>query len=143
MNLIIIACLILVMNYVLTYIQVRYYRKAMDKLISKYRGNGDYYLYSGQARRKIKSGSIAMLIVDKDYTIMECQVMKGVSILSSFKEIDEFKGQHVGSLLSHLHEETNNVQKGKKHKASAVSSALMTAAENALLSISKKKVSVM
>ena len=142
MELIIIACLILVLNYILTFIQVRNYRKEMDKLIGKYRGKDDYYLFSGQARRKLKSGSIAMLIVDKDYTIVECQIMKGISVLTTFKELKQYKGKHVGGLLSSLHDENTVTKKGKKQKVPAISTALMEAAENALLSISKQKVTV-
>ncbi|MFC3039711.1 transcriptional regulator GutM [Virgibacillus xinjiangensis] len=139
MNLIIIACLILVMNYALTFIQVRHYRKSMEKLISRYRGNSDYYLFSGQSRRMLKSGSIAMLIVDKDYNIIECQVMKGVSVLTSFKAVERYKGLHVGTLLSDLHDKHTPSKDSKKKKIPAITAALMSAAENALMTIPKKR----
>lgn len=141
MNLVIIACLILVANYVLTFIQIKNYRKSTEKLINKYRGEKDYYLFSGQSRRALKPGSIVMMIVDKDYIVKECQVMRGVSILSDFKELDTYKGMHAGVILAQLHEKYNE-RKIKKNKIPAMNVALMTAAENALLTVAKKNASV-
>lgn len=137
MQLVFIACAILVINYVLTLLQVKYYRQSMNKLINKYQGKDDYFLCSGQSRRRIGAGSIAMLIVDKDYTIKECQIMKGISVLSSFKEINQYKGMHIGELLENIQMEYG-IEKVKKNKIPAMKSALNEAAEKAVLLISKK-----
>ncbi len=141
MQLILIACGILVMNYVLTFIQVRRYKKSMESLIGKYKGKQGYYLFSGQSRRKLGSGSIAMIVVDEHYTIKECQVMKGITVLSTFKEMSKYKGQHVGSLIGVLHEASKQEKTKRKQKVPAISAALNSAAESALLSISRKDMS--
>lgn len=139
MQLILIACGTLVMNYILTFFQVRSYKKSMETMIKKYKGKQGYYLFSGQSRRKLGAGSIAMLVVDENYMVMECQVMKGITVLSTFKEIEKYKGLHVGSMLDSLHESAKQVKKSKKkQKMPAISDALNTAAESALLSISRK-----
>src|SRR5699024_12271111 len=104
MELVLIAYAILVLNYVLTFIQIKYYRKAMNDLIRKYKGNDDYFLCSGQSRKKFRAGSMAMLIVDKDYIVRECQVMKGISILSNFKKTDRYNGHHIGEVLEEIQE---------------------------------------
>jgi len=136
MELVLIACAILVLNYVLTFIQLKYYRKAMNDLIRKYKGNDDYFLCSGQSRKKFRAGSMAMLIVDKDYIIRECQVMKGISILSNFKKTDRYNGHHIGEVLEEIQEIYGSL---KENKVPAKYSAMQKAAENALLTISKDK----
>lgn len=137
MELVLIACVILVLNYVLTLIQVKYYRQSMNKLISKYEGKADYFLCSGQSRRKLGPGSIAMLIVDKNYIIQECQIMKGMTVLSKFKEIEQYKGMHIGELMEDIRMEYGH-EKIKRNKIPALKSALNEAAEKSILIVSKQ-----
>lgn len=136
MELVLIACVILVLNYSLTFVQLKYYRKAMNELIRRYKGNDSYFLCSGQSRKKFGAGSMTMLIVDEDYIIRECQVMKGISILSNFKKDNRYNGHHIGELLEEIQGTYGNL---KKNKMPSKYSSMKKAAENALLTISKKK----
>jgi DNA-binding transcriptional regulator of glucitol operon len=141
MKIAIILCCLLVVQYALTFIQVRYYRKSMDKIVSRYSQKEGYYLFSGMERRQFRPGAIAMLVVDSQYIIQECYVVNGFSVLSKFKELEKYKGQHVGTVLDSVQE--NSVDKKRKRKKiPAISSALAKAAEHALLSISKKNISM-
>jgi DNA-binding transcriptional regulator of glucitol operon len=142
MKIAIILCCLLVVQYALTFIQMRYYRKSMDKIVSRYRGKEDYYLFSGMERRQFRPGAIAMLVVDNQYMIQECYVVNGFSVLSKFKEIEKYKGQHVGSILDSVQEYHRADKKRKRNQIPAISLALSKAAENALLSISKKNISM-
>ncbi|MGE8203753.1 transcriptional regulator GutM [Heyndrickxia sp. NPDC080065] len=139
MKLAIIACAILVVQYVFSIIQIRYYRKSIDKIVSGYRGNDGYFMFSGMERSKFRKGAIAILVVDKDYIVHECHMLKGVSILSKFKEIEKYKRQHVGVILNDAHE---LLQKEKGNKIPAFCKALFKASENALVSISKKNIPI-
>ncbi|MGM7723902.1 transcriptional regulator GutM [uncultured Metabacillus sp.] len=138
MKIAIILCCLLVIQYALTFIQVRYYRKSMDKIVSRYTQKEGYYLFSGMERRQFRPGAIAMLVVDNQYIIQECHVVNGFSVLSKFKELEKYKGQHVGAVLDSVQENSGE----KRKKMPAISSALAKAAENALLSISKKNISM-
>jgi DNA-binding transcriptional regulator of glucitol operon len=110
----------------------------MDNIVSAYKGKEGYYFFSGMERRKFRPGAIAMLVVDNDYIIQECYVVNGFSVLSKFKELGKYKGQHSGAVLDFL--DVSQVKsKGKSKRLPAINIALSKAAENALLSISKKK----
>lgn len=108
MKLVLIACCLLLIQSALTAIQVRYYQKSMKALVGKYKGEKGYHLFSGQSRRRIGPGSIVLLVVDESYIIQECQCMRGVSILSTFKEMEEYEGMHLGELLDRLHTSEKN-----------------------------------
>ncbi|MGM0878791.1 MAG: transcriptional regulator GutM [Bacillota bacterium] len=141
MKIAILLCCLLVIQYVLTFIQVRYYNKSMDKIVSRYRQKEGYHLFSGMERRQFRPGAIVMLVVNNHYIIQECYVVNGFSVLSKFKEVKTYKGQHVGSVLDSV-QDHNVTKKRKRKQMPAISSALSKAAENALLSISKKNISM-
>jgi len=96
-------------------------------------------MFSGMERGKFKPGAIAVLIVDQDYVVHECHLMKGISILSKFNEVSKYKGVHLGELLLDINEEISQIKNKKKMPTFA--KALQQAAENAMLTISKNKVS--
>jgi DNA-binding transcriptional regulator of glucitol operon len=133
MKLVLIACCLLLVQSALTAIQVHYYQRSMKKLVGKYKGERGYHLFSGQSRRRLGAGSIVLLVVDENYVIRECQVMRGMSILSTFKEMNEYEGMQLGELLDTLY------SPAKKSKLPALQTALQAAGEQALMSISKTK----
>jgi DNA-binding transcriptional regulator of glucitol operon len=133
----IILCAVLIVQYLLSLIQIRHYKKNIDKIVSDYKGEDGYFMFSGMERGKFRPGAIAILVVDKDYIVHECHMLKGMSILTKFKAVDQYKGQHVGEILNDVNEGTS--VKGKK-KIPAFKRALLQAGENALLTISKKKI---
>jgi DNA-binding transcriptional regulator of glucitol operon len=141
MKIAIILCCLLVVQYALTFIQIRYYNKSMDRIVSRYRQKQGYYLFSGMERRNFRPGAIAMMVVDKEYMIQECYVVNGFSVLSKFKELEKYKGQHVGALLDSVQDHRADTKR-KRKKMPAISSALAKAAEQALLSISKNNISM-
>lgn len=102
MNLVILLCFLLIVQYGFTFIQMKYYRKSMDKIVRAYKGKEGYYFSSGMERRKLRPGAIAMIVVDKDYIVQECYVVNGFSVLSKFKELRKYKGQHAGAILDTL-----------------------------------------
>ncbi|RAS80771.1 transcriptional regulator GutM [Priestia endophytica] len=140
MKLVMILCFLLVVQYVFTFIQVRYYRKSINDVVSTYRGEKGYYLFSGTERRKFRPGAIAMIVVDNNYIIQECHVVNGFSVLSKFKEVSKYKGQHIGNVLDDLQEFKTN---RNYRRLPAINTALSKAAENALLSISTKNISML
>jgi DNA-binding transcriptional regulator of glucitol operon len=105
----------------------------MSKIVSRYKGKKGYYLFSETERRKLRPGAMVMLVADEHYIIQECCFASGLTVLSKFKGIDEYKGLHLGVVLDELHE-----QKGNKKKIDSLTMALSKTAENALISISKK-----
>ena len=120
---------------------MRYYRKSMDEVVRAYKGKKGYYFFSGMERRKFRPGAIGMLVVDSNYIIQECYVVNGFSVLSKFKEVGKYKGQHAGVILDVV--KNNKVSNKKKSKQlPAINVALSKAAENALVSISKKNISL-
>ncbi|MFP7170300.1 transcriptional regulator GutM [Terribacillus halophilus] len=133
MKLVLVACCLLIVQSALTAIQVHYYQKSMKKLVGKYKGEKGFHLFSGQSRRRIGPGSIVLLVVDESYVIQECQVMRGISILSTFKEMKQYEGKQLGELLDELYSPAG------KRKLPALQTALQAAGEQALMSISKTK----
>ncbi|MBY0186171.1 transcriptional regulator GutM [Bacillus aerophilus] len=134
----IVLCIILIVQYGLSFIQIKYYRKSMDSLIDDYKGKQGYHLFSGMERRKFGPGAIALIIVDESYIIQKCHVLGGVSILSKFKELPSYEGKHVGAVLDEHHMMKQTLKKRKR--VPAVMQALSMAAEQALVSISKKNI---
>ncbi|WP_270180029.1 transcriptional regulator GutM [Alkalihalobacillus sp. CinArs1] len=136
MKLTLILCAVLVLQFIFSLIQIRYYRKSMDKIVSGYKDKEGYYLFSGMERRTFKTGAIALIVVDQDYVVRDCHLLSGRSVFSKFKNQTDFHGIHVGELLDQVYQG----KQVKKKKISALHAALGMAAENALLSISKKHV---
>ncbi|TLS38373.1 transcriptional regulator GutM [Pseudalkalibacillus caeni] len=128
---------VLIVQFLLSLLQIRYYRKSMDKIVSDYKNKEGYYMFSGMDRRKFRPGAIAVIIVDQNYVVRECHTLGGLSVLSKFKQVEEYQGIHVGELLNRVHV-TDDSKKGKKKKVPAMNAALTMASENALLSVSKK-----
>jgi len=137
MQLAFILCMILIVQYLLSLFQIKQYKKNIDKIVSGYRGEDGYFMFSGMTRGKLKHGAIAVLVVDSKYIIHECHLLKGISVLTKFKEMEDYKGKHVGEIVSSIYDEIP--EKGKS-KLPSYRNALLQAGENALLTIAKKKV---
>lgn len=137
MQLAFILCMILIVQYLLSLFQIKQYKKNIDKIVSGYKGEDGYFMFSGMTRGKLKHGAIAVLVVDSKYIIHECHLLKGISVLTKFKEMEDYKGKHVGEIVSSIYDEIP--EKGKS-KLPSYRKALLQAGENALLTIAKKKV---
>ncbi|MGX6443712.1 transcriptional regulator GutM [Neobacillus sp. K501] len=139
MQLAIILCAILIIQYLLSFIQIKHYKKNIDKIVSDYKGENGYFMFSGMERGKFKPGAIAILVVDQDYIIHECHMLKGMSVLTKFKPLENYKGKHVGEIVNDVND---TIPEKGKSKLPANSKALLKASENALLSIAKNKISM-
>ena len=139
MKLAIILCAVLVVQYLLSIVQIRHYKNNINKIVSDYKGKDGYFMFSGMERGKFRPGAIAILVVDMDYIVHECHMVNGMSVLTNFKAIEKYKGQHVGEILNDVNEDPSI--DGQK-KLPAYNKALIKAGENALLAISKNKISV-
>lgn len=73
-------------------------------------------MYSGMNRRKFSSGAMAMIVVNKDYVIEDCYILKGISVFSKFKKYEKYIGHHVAKILDDHHEFTENAA-GKRGKS--------------------------
>jgi DNA-binding transcriptional regulator of glucitol operon len=141
LKLAIILSMILLIQYVATIIQVRHYQKYVGKIVSRYKGKEGYFLYSGMNRRKWSPGAVAMIVVNNDYVIEDCYILKGVSVFSKFKKYEKYIGHHVAKILDD-HYECVEKAGGRKKQIPSFLAALSMAAENAMVSISKKKLSI-
>jgi DNA-binding transcriptional regulator of glucitol operon len=139
MQLAIILCAVLIVQYLLSFIQIKHYKKNINKIVSDYKGEDGYFMFSGMERSQFKPGAIAILVVDRDYIIHECHMLKGMSVLTKFKALENYKGKHVGEILNDVNE---SIPAQGKKKLPAYSKALLKAGENALLTISKNKISM-
>lgn len=105
MNIVLIACCLFVLQTVLSFIQITYYKRHMQKVANQYSGRTGYRLYSAMERKKLGQGVIALIVVDDSDIIKECQVLKGLSIFSRFKDLNQFKNQSLSQILSQLTKE--------------------------------------
>jgi len=135
----IILCAVLIVQYVLSLIQIKSYKKNIDNIVRDYKGEDGYFMFSGMERGKFRPGAIAVLVVDQDYIVHECHMLKGMSVFTKFKPIESYKGQHVGEILNEVND---SVVDKKKKQIPAFKKALLQAGENALLTISKRKISI-
>ena len=69
MKFVMILCFLLIVQYALTFIQMRYYRKSMDNIVRAYKGKEGYYFFSGMERRKFRPWAISFLVLDDNYII--------------------------------------------------------------------------
>ncbi|MDM5228279.1 transcriptional regulator GutM [Cytobacillus sp. NJ13] len=138
MKLVVILCAILIIQHALSLVQIKYYKKSLDKIISNYKGADGYFVFSGMERSKFGPGAIVIMVVDRDYMIHECCMLKGMTIFTKFKPLDSYKGSHVGEILKTVKEKSINK---KDRGIPSYWKALAKAGESALLSISKSKIS--
>ena len=141
MRLAIILSMLLLIQYMVTIIQVRHYKKYVGKIVNQYKGMEGYFLYSGMNRRKFSPGAVAMIVVNNEYVIEDCYILKGVSVFSKFKRHEEYIGHHVAKILDDHHKYVEKAR-GRKKQIPSFLAALSMAAENAMVSISKKKLSI-
>ncbi|WP_436373932.1 transcriptional regulator GutM [Cytobacillus sp. BC1816] len=139
MKLVVILCAILIIQHALSLVQIKYYKKSLDKIISNYKGEDGYFVFSGMERSKFSPGAIVIMVVDQDYMIHECYMLKGMTVFTKFKPLDSYKGSHVGEVLKTIKEKSINK---KDRGIPSYWKALAKAGESALLSISKNKISI-
>ena len=91
-NLLAILFLLMIMQGVGTYLQVKQYRRTVSKLHKL--GN----LGVGSNRRKLGAGNIVIIACKGDGTITGAEEMRGMTIFTSFKEIPNVVGKNISDL---------------------------------------------
>ena len=128
----------LLIHYLAAFFHIRHYQKSVENIVSLYKTKEGYFLYSGMKRGMFKPGAVALIVVKKDYMVEDCYVLKGRMVLSKFKKYKKYIGCHVTEILEDYYFQL--ADKGKKrHRVPSLLSALSMAAENAILSLSYKK----
>ena len=92
--LIILAFVAFVLQYALTFIQMRSFSKHYREL-----REGGRRVAIGRKRGAFNAGLIVMFAIDDEGTIVTGRYMQGVTVFARFKSFDSgFEGKHVGSL---------------------------------------------
>lgn len=105
MNIVVIACVILALQSILSFMQIRYYHRCMYKITQQYSNSKNYYLYSSMERKRFGSSAIVVIVVDQNYVIKECQILQGKSIFARFKALPQFYGQSLSQILTQFEKE--------------------------------------
>lgn len=91
---------------VLTYFQIKHYHKRIMELKRKGR------VGIGSIKGKLTPGVIIILATNLRGTIVDAEIMKGLSVFARFKKVKELIGQNINNLS-----ETPTVLKEKEFKA--------------------------
>ena len=75
-----------------TFVQIKNYNKRIREM-KQYGMVG-----IGMKKGRITPGSIILLAVDKNGTVMRCERMKGISVFARFQEVDGMTGVEIGDL---------------------------------------------
>lgn len=105
MNIILIACTILVAQSLLSFTQIRYYQKYLHQTAKQYAGTDGYKLYSAMERKKFGSSAIALMVIDQNHNVQNCQIMQGKSIFAKFKALPQFQNQNLSQIVTYFAEE--------------------------------------
>jgi glucitol operon activator protein len=81
-----------ILQYVLTFIQMKSFTTHYSKLRRKGR------VAIGKVKGGFNAGSIAMFAIDQDGIILEGSYMQGITVFARLKELKGFEGKDVGVL---------------------------------------------
>ncbi|MGI2327124.1 transcriptional regulator GutM [Planococcus sp. YIM B11945] len=93
------------LQLLLTKIQMKNYQETVRKLSNRPSG----FLGVGIQKQKLGIGAIAIIVTDTEGTIIESQVMKGVTVFSRFQAFDQFTGLSLPELKLRLNEDSLDV----------------------------------
>ncbi|MDQ0191201.1 transcriptional regulator [Alicyclobacillus cycloheptanicus] len=119
------------LQFALTWLQIRHYRGKMRDLVHKYQHAEGFSLFSGVARKALGSGAIVLIIVDQQQTIGECQVLTGISVFAKFKEEPAYAGMRVREAIERAERDLQRKRRISARQQS-IAKALKMAAENAV-----------
>lgn len=130
-----------ILQFALTWFQIRHYRVKMKELFQQYKNSEGYYLFSGVSRKALGSGAIVLLVINYHGIIENAQVLAGMSVFAKFKVAPEY----IGKQVDHVLRESKIKLEGKNKlssKSQSVAKASQMATENALRSLSIKKTNI-
>lgn len=96
---------LLVLQGLLSFFQVKDYKKNSRELIEK--GN----LFMGHVRGYFKAGSIVIMAIDDDFNIIEGRSMTGITVFNKFKVVKELEGKNLKNYNEWLDEIKNKRMK--------------------------------
>jgi glucitol operon activator protein len=127
------------LQYALTWLQIRHYRAAIKQLVVRYRQAEGHYLFTGIARKALGSGAIVLIIVDDNHIIQHVQVLTGFTVFAKFKRYLDYEGMRLEEVLR-IAEVTLQQRRRLSSKSQSLARAFKMATENSLRSLSSPKV---
>lgn len=92
-----------ILQILMTKMQLRNYQATLKKMSNRPSG----YLGVGIQKQKLGIGVIAILVTDEAGSLIESQLMKGVTVFSRFEDFPKFNGMHIETLKEKLDEESD------------------------------------
>lgn len=89
------------LQIMLTKVQLKNYQATIKKMSNRSSG----YLGVGIQKQKLGIGVIAIAVTDDDGVIVECQLMRGVTVFSRFERFTEYDGLHMEQVKGRLDQE--------------------------------------
>ncbi|MDN5710064.1 MAG: hypothetical protein L0G95_11540 [Planococcus sp. (in: firmicutes)] len=87
----------------MTKVQLRNYQATIKKMSNRPSG----YLGVGIQKQKMGIGVIAIVVTDEEGSLIESQLMKGVTVFSRFEVFPKYNGLHIDLLKDKLNEDTD------------------------------------
>lgn len=75
----------LMLNAVLSYLQVRVYDKVTRRLANDFGGNADFVLVSGRAKGLFRGAVVVLVIDTASARVLAAEAMEGVSVMAKFR----------------------------------------------------------
>ncbi|MDC3424567.1 transcriptional regulator GutM [Aquibacillus sp. 3ASR75-11] len=79
------------LQIILTQVQVKHYRDTIKRMSKRASG----YLGAGVEKRKLGVGKVVIIVCDEDGTIVDSQLMSGVTVFARFKTFNEIIGESI------------------------------------------------
>ncbi|EAD5995507.1 transcriptional regulator, partial [Listeria monocytogenes] len=108
MNIVLIASLIFIAQTCLGFFQVKYYQHHMNKVANKYAGKIGYHLYSEMERLKFRTSAVAILVVNENHIVHECQILTGKTVFAQFKTFTNYHHKELSEILTELSSKNKN-----------------------------------
>ncbi|MCP2036422.1 glucitol operon activator protein [Planomicrobium sp. HSC-17F08] len=90
------------LQIMLTKVQLKNYQTTIKRMSNRSSG----YLGVGIQKQKLGIGVIAIAVTDEDGGIVECQLMRGVTVFSRFERFTEYDGLHMEEVKKSLDQES-------------------------------------
>lgn len=103
-KILLIAFIFFVLQGLLTYLQINNYKKAIKRLRKK------GHLGVGTKKGKISAGSIVILVSDNEGNIIDGEEMRGFTVFSRFKKMENVLGRNIEDLKKEYKEENKSNQ---------------------------------
>ncbi|EPD2232708.1 transcriptional regulator GutM [Listeria monocytogenes] len=108
MNIVLIASLIFIAQTCLGFFQVKYYQHHMNKVANKYAGKIGYHLYSEMDRLKFRTSAVAILVVNENHIVHECQILTRKTVFAQFKTFTNYHHKELSEILTELSSKNKN-----------------------------------